>query len=263
MPATLHSQASSRTRIAIAGAGLIGSAHAQVLADSADCVLCAFVDPSPAAVPVARDAGVPLYASLQDLLAHERPEGVVLATPNALHVAQALECLAAGVSVLVEKPIATTAQEALPLLQAAARYAAQGGPQVLIGHHRAHSPIMQKAQEVVASGQLGDVVAVSGSALFYKPDGYFEQGPWRTQLGGGPILLNMIHEVHNLRLLCGEVVAVQAMASNARRGFVVEDTVARWGPLSFPIPPPALIVGSRLHKKTRLTPAIHMRPATT
>ena len=227
MPTSIapSSLASSKTRIAIAGAGLIGTAHARVLADSADCVLCAFVDPSPGAAQVAQEAGVPLYNSLQALFAHERPEGVVLATPNALHVAQALECLAAGVSVLVEKPIATTSEEALPLLHAAERYAAQGGPKVLIGHHRAHSPIMQKAREVVTSGQLGEVVAVSGSALFFKPESYFEQGPWRTQPGGGPILLNMIHEVHNLRMLCGEIVAVQAMASNARRGFAVEDTV--------------------------------------
>lgn len=174
---------------------------------------------------LALDLGVPLYASLNELFAHQSPAGVVLATPNALHVAQALECLAAGVSVLVEKPIATRSEDAFPLVAAVARYVAQGGPQVLIGHHRAHSPIMQKAQQVLASGYLGEVVAVSGSALFFKPDSYFAQGPWRTQVGGGPLLLNMIHEVHNLRMLCGEIVAVQAISSNARRGFVVEDTV--------------------------------------
>jgi predicted dehydrogenase len=44
--------------------------------------------------------------------------------------------------------------------------------------------------------------------------------------GGGPILINMIHEVHNLRMLCGEIVGVQAFASRATRGFPVEDTVA-------------------------------------
>ena len=47
-----------------------------------------------------------------------------------------------------------------------------------------------------------------------------------TWLGAGPILINMIHEVHNLRMLCGDIVAVQAFGSNAIRGFAVEDTVA-------------------------------------
>ena len=97
---------------------------------------------------------------------------------------------------------------------------------ILIGHHRAHSPIMAKARQIVAQGTLGNVVAVMGSATFFKPDHYFAEGPWRREAGGGPILLNMIHEVHNLRLLCGEVAAVQAFASHATRGFAVEDTVA-------------------------------------
>jgi predicted dehydrogenase len=65
-----------------------------------------------------------------------------------------------------------------------------------------------------------------GSATFLKPDHYFADAPWRRELGAGPILLNMIHEVHNLRMLCGEIVAVQAFTSHATRGFPVEDTVA-------------------------------------
>ena len=85
---------------------------------------------------------------------------------------------------------------------------------------------MAKAKAVVDSGKLGTLVAINGTAMFYKPDDYFDQGPWRRQPGGGPILINMIHEVHNLRMLCGEIVAVQAFKSHATRGFVVEDTVA-------------------------------------
>jgi predicted dehydrogenase len=79
---------------------------------------------------------------------------------------------------------------------------------------------------VIASGQLGQLVAVMGSATFLKPDHYFADAPWRREPGAGPILLNMIHEVHNLRMMCGDILAVQAFASHASRGFAVEDTVS-------------------------------------
>jgi predicted dehydrogenase len=206
-----------KIRIAVAGAGYIGQAHMDVTRASPSCSLSAVVDPSPAAVALAAQAGVPLYASLEELIAKDRPDGVVLATPNQLHVPHALTCIAAGLPILLEKPIAPTVAEAESLL----RVVDERGAKLLIGHHRAHSPIMAKAREVVASGQLGRLVTVVGSATFYKPEQYYADAPWRKEPGAGPILLNMIHEVHNLRMLCGDIVAVQAFASTATRDFAV------------------------------------------
>lgn len=212
----------TKTRIAVVGAGTIGQAHMDAAQASPSCLLSAVVDPSPAAIAVAAKAGVFLYASIDELLARDRPDALILATPNQLHVPQALQCIAASLPVLLEKPIATTVAEGERLV----RQVEAMGAKVLIGHHRAHSPIMAKAKEVVDSGKLGKLVAVMGSATFFKPEQYFLDGPWRRELGAGPILLNMIHEVHNLRMLCGDIVAVQAFSSNATRGFAVEDTVA-------------------------------------
>jgi predicted dehydrogenase len=211
-----------KTRIAVAGAGYIGQAHMGVARASQTVQLSAVVDPSPAAQALAEQAGVPLYVSLEELLAKDRPDGVVLATPNQLHVAHAMQAIDAGVPCLLEKPIAPTVAEAQTLV----RHVQDKGGRLLIGHHRAHSPIMAKARDVVQGGQLGRLVGVMGSATFLKPDHYFTDAPWRREIGGGPILLNMIHEVHNLRMLCGEIVAVQAFKSHATRHFAVEDTVA-------------------------------------
>jgi predicted dehydrogenase len=210
-----------KTRIAVAGAGYIGQAHMDVAQKSATCTLSAIVDPSPAAQATAAKANVPLYRSLDELITKDRPDGVVLATPNQLHVEQASLCIDAGLPTLLEKPIASTVEEGERLV----RKAEGANAKLLIGHHRAHSPIMAKAKDVVDRGVLGKLVAVTGSAAFFKPDHYFVDGPWRREIGGGPILLNMIHEVHNLRMLCGDIVAVQAIASHAIRGFPVEDTV--------------------------------------
>lgn len=211
-----------KTRIAVAGAGYIGRAHIDAARKSPTVQLSAIVDPSPGAQAVAQEAGVPLFASLADLFARDRPDGVVLATPNSLHLPHARECIAAGMPMLLEKPITPTVDEARALVQAAdAAHAV-----ILIGHHRAHSPIMAKARQVIDSGVLGRLVGVMGSATFLKPDHYFADASWRREPGAGPILLNMIHEVHNLRLLCGEIAAVQAFKSHAVREFAVEDTVS-------------------------------------
>ena len=209
-------------RLLIAGAGVIGRAHAQRVRASESCVLEGIADPSAAAADYAAGLGVPHWADLEEALAAARPEGVILATPNVLHVKGALACIARGIAVLVEKPVADTLADALQLVAAAER----AGVPVLVGHHRRHSAAMAAARETIASGALGRLVAVQGSALFHKPASYFDEAPWRRNKGSGPILNNLVHEVDNLRMLAGEIDEVQAMASNARRGHEVEDTVS-------------------------------------
>jgi predicted dehydrogenase len=210
-------------RIAVAGAGLIGRRHIEEIDAGSSAELASIVDPGPGAPEVAGKFGVPLYRSLAEMFETDRPDGVVLATPNRLHVDGGLESVAARVPVLVEKPIGHTVEGARRLVEAAE---AAGVP-LLTGHHRNYSPIMSRAREVVRSGVLGAIVAVAGTALFYKPDDYFDVGDgWRRRPGGGPILLNLIHEINNLQSLVGDVVRVQATTSSATRGFEVEDTAA-------------------------------------
>jgi predicted dehydrogenase len=210
------------TRLGVVGAGRIGSRHVEEILQCPAAALAGIVDVTPAGSKLASDAGAAFCESLVALLRDVRPDGVVIATPNALHAPQALACIAAGVPALVEKPLAHSLVEALAICEAAER----ADVPILVGHHRMHSPIVQVAYEIVHSGELGQLVGVMGSAVFYKPDAYFDEGPWRRHAGGGPILINMIHEIASLRRLVGEIDAVQAFASNAVRGFAVEDTVA-------------------------------------
>jgi predicted dehydrogenase len=211
-------------RIAVAGAGLIGRRHIELIQASPSCELAAVVDPLPSSEQFAAKSHAPWYASLAELLEVNKPDAIVLATPNQLHVEQAMQCLHAGIPVLIEKPVAHTLAEGERLWQGVQ----QSGVPALVGHHRLHSAAMATARAVVASGQLGKIVGVVGTGMFYKAEneGYFDQAPWRKQPGGGPILINMIHEIGNLRALCGEIEEVQAFSSNKTRGFEVEDTAA-------------------------------------
>jgi predicted dehydrogenase len=208
-------------RLALAGAGLIGRRHARAVALAEGVELSAIADPDPAAAPVAAAQGVPLYGSLEELIAADRPDGVILATPNQLHAEQAGVCIAAGLPTLIEKPLATD-------LASAERIVAKGraaGVPLLTGHHRRHNPLIAKAREVIAAGQLGRIVAVQATTWFYKPDAYFETD-WRRRQGAGPVYLNLSHDIDLLRHLCGEIATVHAVESRMARGNEVEDTAA-------------------------------------
>jgi predicted dehydrogenase len=211
------------TRIAVVGAGLIGRRHLSLVAASPTCSLASVVDPAPGAERLAAEFGVPWFAAIDAILdGAARPDGVILATPSELHAEQALVLIAARLPTLVEKPIATTVEDAERIATAAE----SSDVPVLVGHHRRHGSILAASRRIVDEGVLGRLVVLQGSALFRKPDAYFDEAPWRRRPGGGPLLINMIHEVDSLRYLGGEIRTVQAVASSAARGFEVEDTVA-------------------------------------
>lgn len=209
----------SRLAIVVQGAGLIGRRHCEHVQACSETRLSAIIDPAPAAKAVAERYGVPLFASFDQMPASLRPDGIIIATPNALHVEHGLEAVAAGIPALVEKPLSDDPASGHDLVEAAE----QAGVPLLVGHHRRHNPMIQTAKAMVAGGRLGEIVAVHGSFWLAKPDDYFDVA-WRREAGAGPVLINLIHDVDLLRYLCGEVIAVQAMSSNRQRGFAIEDT---------------------------------------
>ena len=165
--------------------------------------------------------GCDWYASIDDMLDAGQPDGVIIATPNQMHVDNGLACVRAGVPVLVEKPIADNSASAAQLVDEAAGL----NVPVLVGHHRRHNPLIDAARQQIENGSIGDVVAVHAACWLYKPDDYFDVA-WRTRQGAGPVFINLIHDIDLLRYLVGDVVSVQAAESAHTRKHDVEDTAA-------------------------------------
>jgi predicted dehydrogenase len=86
--------------------------------------------------------------------------------------------------------------------------------------------MVNATKEMIKSGELGDIAGISVLWSMYKPSEYFEVGEWRKRKGGGPILINTIHEMDDLRYMYGEIERVYAETSNKTRKFEVEDTVS-------------------------------------
>jgi len=209
--------------IVVVGPGLIGKKHIALIKANPNTHLAAIVAPDHETNhQIAKTEDVDLFRSLADCAKSLVVDAVIISSPNEFHYEQAHWCIENRIPVLIEKPVTPGVNDAKDLVDLVQKT----GSKVLVGHHRAYSPLLSRAQKVIQDGLLGRLVSVVGSAQFYKPAQYFQDGPWRTQIGGGPILINMIHEVGNLRTLMGEIVTVQAMASSAIRDYVVEDTVA-------------------------------------
>ena len=208
-------------RIAVLGAGMIGRRHIETILKRPDlAVLAGVADPAARAEDwPATDA--PFVADPKALLDTLQPHAVIIATPNQLHLTHGLLCCERRLPFLIEKPVTATWDDAVSLVQAV-RTAGIG---TLVGHHRRYLAPVRAAKQRLGEGAIGDIVAASVVWATRKPEPYFNVA-WRRTAGGGPLLINAIHEVDMLRHLCGEVVQVQGVKSHARRQFPVEDTAA-------------------------------------
>ena len=208
-------------RIGIVGAGMFGRRHAAIIAGEPQCIVAAVADPTADARAWAAAQGHAHFDGHDAMLAAARLDGVIVATPNATHVPVALACVRRGLPVLVEKPIAETVAGGRELVAAAGR----AGVPLLVGHHRRYNPIMEQARAIVQQGRLGRLTAVTAMWMLQKPDPYFDVA-WRRGPSGGPVLINLVHDIDDLRYVCGEIASVVAITANGVRGFAVEDSAA-------------------------------------
>src|SRR5437763_13900088 len=94
------------TSLAVVGAGLIGKRHIDQIRAESQAKLHAIVDPSAGARAFATERNAAWFPSFADMLRVGRPDGVIIATPNQLHVSTGLEAIAAKLPCLIENPLA-------------------------------------------------------------------------------------------------------------------------------------------------------------
>ena len=206
-------------RIAVIGAGAMGRNHIRFIAEEPEAELVAIADAFEGARTTAEAAQVPFFTDATQMMDAIKPEAVIIATPNNLHLGVAREAIKRNIVPLVEKPISNDLEDA----ETFAKGTKAAGVPVLVGQHRRHNPFVNKAKEIIDSGALGKLTVSSFHYMIYKNDEYFDV-EWRRQKGAGPILVNLVHDVDLLRYLLGEPVAIQGMQSSAARGFETEDS---------------------------------------
>ncbi len=191
-------------RVLVLGGGLIGIRHLEAVQAHPECTLVGLADPNMTLAPDVR--------RFQDMSeVDEQVDGVIIATPTALHAAHASEAAGRGWHMLIEKPVAGSVAEA-EVLQAKVSAA---GVATLVGHHRRYHACVHQLKSLIADGRIGRVITASMIWAMRKPDSYFH-GNWRTA-GGSPVMINLVHDIDLLRFVLGEIVDVSALCGQTIR----------------------------------------------
>jgi UDP-N-acetylglucosamine 3-dehydrogenase len=147
------SERSGRLRVAVVGAGAMGARHLRKLEEIPGVLVAGVVDPDPSATGLVEPGGVDRYTSLDQLLANGAVDAVIVATPTPTHHLLVRTAIDAGLHVLVEKPIASTLDEADDLIAAAE----QAGVVLAVGHVERHNPVVRQLKALIAEGTVGTV----------------------------------------------------------------------------------------------------------
>ena len=170
-------------RIGVVGAGAIAQlTHLPVLSKMRGAKLVAIGDNDRAKARALADRfDIPdVYTDIEDLLEGDGLQAIVIATPNHLHEPHVLSAIAAGIDVLVERPLALTAKGVERIVNAAAR----AGRKVFVANNHRFRSDVQALAGFLRGGELGKLTGIRAGAYHHKRA---EQG-WRqrrVEAGGG------------------------------------------------------------------------------
>jgi predicted dehydrogenase/nucleoside-diphosphate-sugar epimerase len=183
-------------RAALIGCGKIAKMHVSALAGAGvELVAVCDRDQQRATQIAALAPGARAYGDVDALLADMRPDVVHVLTSPSSHAALAIKAAQAGAHVLVEKPVALSVEEADAMIDAARA----NGVRVMANHNWLFKPSVQRARELVESGEIGEVVHVEAyygltdeSAQFAAAGG----AHWAYRLPGGVFTNYLPHLVY-------------------------------------------------------------------
>ncbi|HEY0002418.1 MAG TPA: Gfo/Idh/MocA family oxidoreductase [Actinoplanes sp.] len=211
-------------RAAIVGTGAIADAHAQALRahpERAELTAVVDLDADRAGQFAARWDVPTIHPGLPELLKTGGVDLVHLCTPPSSHAPLALECLRAGVHVLVEKPPTLSLAE-LDTLAEASR---ESGAQLATVFQHRFGAGAARLRALAGAGELGRALLATCETQWFRDDAYFEvpwRGKWETE-GGGPTMGHGIHQFDLLLSVLGPWEQVTAVAARRARQVQTED----------------------------------------
>lgn len=212
-------------RVVIIGYGLAGSVfHAPLIASTPGLKLSGIVSKSDERIAQAQATypGVEVFADTTALWDSELPDLVVIATPNVAHAPLALEAIARGVAVVVDKPIAISSAEAAQVVEAS-----ESASTILtVFQNRRWDGDFQTARKLIEDGSLGRVARFESRFERWRPK---LKGGWRETVSpaeGGGLLFDLgAHIVDQAVAAFGPITHVYAEVDTTRERATTDDDV--------------------------------------
>ncbi|MFD0663680.1 Gfo/Idh/MocA family protein [Thermocatellispora tengchongensis] len=205
----------------IVGAGTIAELHvaaARQLASQVKVVAVCDVR-ADAAEKLAAEAGARVYTDHLAMFAAGGLDAVVITVPHALHAPITLDAAAAGLHVLLEKPIATRHEDGVRMIEACRA----AGVTFAVGHVLRFVPTLRAAAGYLASGAVGEVMVASERRTADYTDASRPRWFLDPEMAGGGIVLNVgTHSIDKLQMLVGSPVTHVTGHVAARPGVAVE-----------------------------------------
>ena len=176
----------------------MGIQHIEAIKKSNKAILHSIVEINSNAEIVSKKYKSKIFRRIEDLLKSNKPDGVIVATPNQLHEKHSNFFLKNKIPVLLEKPISHEISSAKKIINFSKKYKTP----LLIGFHRRHNQIISKVKNILSSKKLGKIVSANVLCWFYKHKEYFRT-KWRTKKGGGPLNINLVHDLDIVCYLLG------------------------------------------------------------
>jgi predicted dehydrogenase len=192
--------ANQKLRIGVVGIGVMGSNHARVISGMPDLELVGVADPDKKQRDfVSGILGCKTMATLDELL-DLKPDAVTVAAPTHLHRDVALACIARGVHVLVEKPIASTVEEGNEIIEAARRAKVT----LMVGHVERFNPAVDAVKNAIRDEEILSIAIT-------------RVGPFPPRMSNVGVVIDLaVHDIDLIRWFTdSEIVDVQPQLSSA------------------------------------------------
>ena len=219
-----------KLRFMLIGCGRISKNHIAAAAANQDSMTLAVVcDPvreraEAKAAMLREQAGYDalVYTDYKQALAEQQIDVCAIATESGFHARIALDCIAHGKHVLVEKPMALSTKDAQAMIHAAE----EKGVTLGVCHQNRFNDPIQQLHKALDDGRFGKLVNGTARILWNRTMPYYTQAPWRGTWAqdGGTLMNQCIHNIDLLQWsLGGEPDTIMAMTGNYLRDIEAED----------------------------------------